>query len=293
MQFVRSDSPDVARSIATANTLARRHEPLFLLGLLPNLAILSITLLSLIFFISVRAAVRVALPGLLVWNAWVVWRARSPRLSWVMKSRDQRFYIRLFVGFGKAWRATELPDVLVLEASEIASMSLRSIEVFLYGPKPDLVEWLVIEPAQAIAEGLSNQIPSYLWESRTADLSDRPYWESEKRRLAVGWKGCRPALRVLLQEVAREGPSVAIGPEDRSELDLNGIWRRTRGSPDEHERRMLVQAMRLGFGCRCIELTSRHRHLSWRRAGAFLAEIKRGETGPERSAIDTSFDSPT
>ena len=63
-----------------------------------------------------------------------------------------RLYVRHF-----AWRRGDHddvhdPDVLMFEASGIASMSIRTLEVFLYGPKPKIVEWLVIEPAQAVAE---------------------------------------------------------------------------------------------------------------------------------------------
>jgi hypothetical protein len=160
MKFVRSDSPEFAREIASARTLARRNAPIFLLGLLPNLTILLIALVSLIF--SMWVAAFICLPAFLAWNAWAIWRARSPRLSWVVKTGLGRVYIRLYVGFGRAWRRTDVPDVLVLEVSEIASISIRAIEVFVYGPEPKSVEWLVIEPSQAAAEGISNQVPSFL-----------------------------------------------------------------------------------------------------------------------------------
>ncbi len=54
------------------------------------------------------------------------------------------------------------PDVIILEASEIASMSARTVEVFLDGSKPRIVEWLVIEPSQAIAQGFSDHFRSFL-----------------------------------------------------------------------------------------------------------------------------------
>lgn len=275
MKFVRSDSPEVARSIASTRTLARRHLPLFLLGLLPNLAILLTALVGLI--ISIRAAAWISLPPFLAWNAWVLWRARSPRFSWLVKTGAGRIYVRLYVGFGRAWQQGDLPDVVVLEASEIASISIRAIEVFLYGPKPKMVEWLVIQPSQAVAESISNQIPSFLGDPRTPDLSQRVYWKNEERHLAVGWKWCRPSVQKSLQQIVREYPSIVIGPEERSELDLNGIWHGYREALDAEERRMLVQAIRLGFGCDLPRLLSQRGRMSYRAAGACLSEIRREE----------------
>jgi len=276
MKLVRSDTPEVAHCIASTRTRASRHLPVFLLGLLPNLIILSITLISLI--ISVRVAVWIGLPAFLAWNAWVLWRARSPRLSWVIKARPERVYIRLFVGFGKSWRELDAPDVIVLEASEIASIAVRTVDVFLYGPKPKIVEWLMIEPAHAVAESVSDQIPLFLWDTRMTDLSERVYWVNEERRLAIGWEWCRPALRIFLQQVVQECPSIIIAPEERSELDLNGIWK-GRAKPDAQQRQMLLQACRLGFFCDCAQRISQYKHMSFRKAGAYLAEIKREEAG--------------
>jgi hypothetical protein len=259
-----------------------------LLGLLPNLVILSIALVSL--FVSVQAAAWIGLLAFLAWNTWVFWRARSPRLSWVIKARAEQAYIRMFVGFGKAWRELDSPDVIVLEASEIASISIRTVEVFLYGPKPKIVEWLMIEPAQAVVDSVSDRIPSFLGDMRTPDfwtpdLSERVYWANEERRLAVGWKSCRPALRIFLQQIVRECPSIVIGPEERSELDLNGIWHGLRGGPDAKQRHMLFQAKRLGFGPDCAKLLNLYRGIPFREMGAYLEEIEQEEAGAEDAAV--------
>lgn len=287
MRLVRSDSPELIHTIASARTRASRNLPVLLLGILPNLAILAVALVSLV--VSERAAVWISVPAFVAWNAWVLWRARSPRLSWVIKTHGERIYIRLLVGFGKAWQAADTPDVIVLEASEIASMSIRTVEVFIYGPKPTIVEWLMIEPTQAVAESVSNRIPSFLADISTPDQSARVYWASEERRLAVGWKMCRPDLRTFLRELAREYPSVAIAHEKRSELDLNGIWHGTWGKPDAEQRGMLVEAKRLGFGCECAGLLSRYmyKEMSFREAGAYLAEIEREEAGTEHSGVQS------
>lgn len=291
MKFVRSDSPEVARSIASTRTLARRHFPVFVLGLLPNLVILSIALTGLI--LSARAAAWITLPLFLAWNAWVIWRARSPRLSWVVKTGAGRVLIRLYVGFGRAWRKTDLPDVMVLEASEIASMSIRTVELLLYGPMPKVVEWLVIEPSQVAAESISEEAPSFLRDAMRADwtapyLNERVYWADGERHLNVGWKSYSPAVRDFLREMAGEFPSIAIGPEGRSELDLNSIWRGYKEQPDAQQRRMLAQAKRLGFGPDCVRLLNRYRGMPFRECAPYLAELEREEIETERTAANAT-----
>jgi hypothetical protein len=42
---------------------------------------------------------------------------------------------------------------------------------------------------------------------------------------------------------------------------------------------MLVEAKRLGFGCKCAELLSLYRSMPLREASAYLAEIEREEAG--------------
>ena len=286
MKLVRSDSPEAARGIASARTLARRPGPMFLLGLLPNLVILLIALAGLT--LSKQAASLIALPLFLAWNAWVLWRTRSPRLSWVIKAGANQVYIRLWVGFGAAWRASDIPDVLVLESTEIVSVSLRATEVFLYGPKPKLVEWLVIEPSQAVAGVISNQTPPSLGEARTRELCDRVFWAKDERHLAVGWESCRPSVQILLEQIVREFPSIVIGPEERFELDLNGIWHGYRESPNADQRRMLAQAERLGFHCDLAGVLSQRKRMGFRAAGAYLAEIQKEEAWAGQSAISAT-----
>jgi hypothetical protein len=153
-------------------------------------------------------------------------------------------------------------------------MSARTVEVFLSGPKPRIVEWLVIEPAQAVAEDVFDHIRPLL---RPLDPGKAVLVAIEEGRLTIEWKWWRPALRVFLQEVIRECPSVVIGPEERSALDLNGIWKGIWRKPDPQQRQMLVQAKHLGFGCECAGLLGRHRHMSFQKAEAYLAEIEQEE----------------
>jgi hypothetical protein len=74
-----------------------------------------------------------------------------------------------------------------------------------------------------------------------------------------------------------------MAPEERSELDLNGIWNGNREKPNAEQRRMLLQAKRLGFGSKCAELLSLHRCMSLQESNAYLAKIEREEAGTEYS----------
>lgn len=73
----------------------------------------------------------------------------------------------------------------------------------------------------------------------TLDLGERVYWANDEQVLAVGWKLCHPAVRIFLQQFVQEFPSIFIGPEERSELDLNGIWHDVREKPSAQQRQML------------------------------------------------------
>jgi hypothetical protein len=176
----------------------------------------------------------------------------------------------------------------VLEPSEIASMSIKTVEVFLYGPKPKFAEWLIIEPTQAVADDISRHIRPLL---RSLDPDKAVLVADEEGRLTIEWKWWRPALRVFLQQVVRECPSIVIAPEERSELDLNGIWHGLREKPDAEQRCMLAKATRLGFGCECARLLSLYRSgafRSFREAGAYLAEIEREEAGAGKPVVAKS-----
>jgi hypothetical protein len=176
--------------------------------------------------VSVRAAAWLGAPVVLAFNGYLLWRGRSPHLNWVVASRADRLFVRLFVQRRAGRADMQEPDVIMFEASEIALMRARIVEVFVYGPRPKFVEWLVIKPTNVIAQGLSDQI-------RRSLNADHPgkqgYVTNEEGCLTVNWEWCRPALRVFLQQIDRECPSVVIAPEERSELDLNGVWHGPRG----------------------------------------------------------------
>jgi hypothetical protein len=100
----------------------------------------------------------------------------------------------------------------------------------------------------------------------------------------MNWEWCRPDLRIFLQQIVRECPSIIIGPEERSELDLNGIWHGISMNLDAQQRQKLVQACRLGFGCDCAGLLSQYKQIPFRKAGVYLAEIAREEAGTGQPA---------
>jgi len=273
MKLVRSDSPEVVRSIASADVRATWHFPaLVFVSIVSVLGLLIALAVSLI--VSIRAAVWFGIPFFLALIGYMVWRAISSRKWWMISVCAERIYIRLFAWLPGAPCDAKDPDILVLEASEIASMSIRTLEVFLYGPKPKFVEWLVIEPAQAVAEDVSKHIRPLLL---PFDPDKAEYVANDGGRFIIGWKWWRPALRLFLQQVVQECPSIDIANEERSELDLNGVWHGPRGGPDAQQRRMLVQATRLGFGCECAQRISQYNHMSFRKDGAYLAEIMREE----------------
>lgn len=279
MKLVRSDSPEVVNSLAA-------HRPgalacwgwslpiVVCIASAPGLLILLVGSVA----VSIRIALWLGVPIILVLNGYLLWRGRSSRLNWVAAGCADRLYVRLFVQRGRRRGHIEEPDVIIFEAPEIASISIRSVEVFLDGLKPKSLEWMVIEPIQALAETTFNHLRPLLRPPGKQVLV-----VNEKGGFAIKWDWCRPAVRAFLPRVARECPSIVIAPEEHSELDLNGIWRgiskNLRRNPDAEEREKLVRAMRLGFGCKCAGLLSRYKWMPYREAAAYLAEIER--TGPE------------
>jgi hypothetical protein len=162
--------------------------------------------------------------------------------------------------------------VLVLDASEIASMWARTVDVYLYGPKPKFVNWmLMIEPAKGTFEDINKYIRPLLTQLEEKAV----YVTSKEGRLTIGWEWWQPSLREFLQQVAQECPSSAIGAEDRSELDLNGIWHGNRDFPNPEQRRLLCQALRLGCYCDLLGELGLRRRMPRRKAAALLSEIAR------------------
>ncbi len=274
MKLLRSETPELAHSIASSRAWASRNWYTLRFACAANVIAFFIAV-AVSLSISMRAAGWLTVPILFALNGYVLWRAKASRQKWVLVGSGDRLYVRLF-----AWRSgnhgdVHDPDVLVLEPPDIASMSIRTMEVFLYGPKPRFVKWLVIEPAQIIADDISRHIRPLL----TPDRDKAVLVEYGNGRLTIEWKWWRPALQVFLQQIAQEFPSLVIAPEESSELDLNAIWSGISLNLDAQKRQLLVHAKRLGFGCDCTKLLSRYKYISFRQAAAYVAKIEREEGG--------------
>ena len=294
MRVVRSNSPEGGRIIASTQVKACwGWSALSLIGVasLPGLLIA----LVVSFAVSVRAAVWVGVPIVVVWGGYVLWRGRSPRLNWVLAASADRVCVRLFARRGRKQADVEEPEIIELEASEIASMSIHTIELFLHGPKPKVIEWLVIEPASTIKEAVSHHIRTLQCGMSpntcglpSVDADRQIYVGSEQGPLTIEWKWCRPALRTFLQHVSQQCPSIAIGPEKCSELDLNGTWNGWGEEPNAQQRLLLVQAVHLGFGRKCAQLLNLYRRRpfpTFQMAAAYLVKIEREEPETEHSVV--------
>ena len=281
MKLLLSDSPEIVRSIARAGAWASRNWYTLGFACAANVLALLITLAVSLGF-SVRIAAWASVPIFLALNGYVLWRAQAAHRRWVAVGCADRLYVRLFAWRSRGHGDVYEPDVLVLEAREIASMSIRTVEVFLYGPKPRIVEWLVIDPAQEVANAVSSHVRPLL----TPTEPDKAVLVAhEEGRLTLEWRWWHPALQVFLQQVVQECPTIVIAPEQRSELDLNGIWRGISLNLDQPKRQLLVRAIRLGFGCECRRLLSRYKYISFRKAAEYVAEIEREEVEAGRSVV--------
>lgn len=286
MKVVRSDAPEVARCAATARARVSMHLPGLAVpvvyGFFPNALILLVSL-TLGVFASVRGAVWVGVPAFLAWNGYLLWWTQSARRNWIIAGCDDRAYARLFAWRRKGHGDAREPDVILLEGSEIASVSARRLEVFLSGSRPKIVQWLVIKPSEAIAEDVTERVRRLLG---LPDPNKSVYVAIEDGCFVFRWEWCHPALRTFLQRLARECPSLVIGDEERSELDLNGVWSTLsmRLNLRERQRQMLVQARRLGFGCKCASLLARYEFISFREAQRYLAKLEREDAGAEQAA---------
>lgn len=282
MRLVRSDSPEVAHCSASTEALASWGWSVLALTCIAS-ALALLVVLTTRLFLSGHAAAWLGVPTVLALNGYVLWRGRSTRLNWVVMGCRDRVLVRLFVRRGEQVTAQQ-PDVIMLEASEIASMSARTVEVFLYGPKPKVVEWLVLEPAQKVSADISDHIRQLV-----SDIAVDPWKQAivsdEEGRLTMKWKWCRPLLPVFLQQIARQCPSVVIAHEDRSQLDLNGIWRGISRNLDAQQRQMLVRAKNLGFGRKCRWLLSRYKYMTFKESSTYLVEIELEDAGPGNSPV--------
>ena len=288
MKLVRSDSPEVGRCTDSANVRASRYWPAFAYGFPFDLIILFLFIvLSLL--VSVRSAAWLGMFFFLTWNAYVLWLTKSSRRNWCAAVCAGRVYLRLYMTRETAPDGVNEPDVVVFEASEIASISIRTVEAYLYGPKPKLAECLVIELAPAVAESVSAHVPLFPRYCEALGCCGEPDSNylvrvtNEDGRLAISWRHCHPNVRAFVRQVARECPTLVTGPEERSELDLNSIWRGIRlNDLDAQQRRSLLQAKRLGFDSDFTWRLRIYKQISSQEVQAYLSELEQEEAGTKR-----------
>lgn len=282
MKLVRSDSPEVVRFIASTGALASWGSMIGPVCVASALGLLIALAVS--FFVSAKAGFWFGVPVVLALNAFMLWRGRSPRLNWVLAGRADQLCVRLFTRREKRRGNVREPNVIILEAADIASVSMLTVELFLDGPDPRNIESLVIEPVQAVANDVSRHVRPLL-----TPEGKQVFVANKEGRLIMEWKWCRPEPRMFLQQVLQECPSIVLAHEEHSELDLNAIWRgisrNLRHDLSAQECQKLAQARRLGFGCECAGLLGRYKHISFQKAAAFLAELERGEAETELSAL--------
>ncbi len=288
MKLVRSDSPEVAHCTDSANVRASRRWPAFAYAFPFDLIVLLLFII-LSLAVSMRSAAWLGMFFFLIWNAYVLWLTKSFRRNWCAAVCAGQVYVRLYMSREKVASGIDEPDVVVFEASEIASISIRTVEAYLYGPKPKFAECLVIEPAPAAAVRVPTRIPSFPEYCEALGSCGEPGSNylvrvaNEGGRLVIPWRRCRPNVRAFVRQVIRELPSLVIGPEEHSELDLNSIWHGFRlNNLDTQQRQSLLQAKRLGFDSDLTWRLCVFKQTLPREVQAYLAELEEEEVGSER-----------
>ncbi len=278
MEFVRSDTPEVARSIALASVRASRHWPAFAYALPFDLIILLLFIVMSI-LVSVRSAAWLGTFFFLTWNAYVLWLTKFSPRNWVMAVCAGRAYVRLYMTREKVASGVDEPDVVVFETSEIASISIRTVEAYLYGPKPKFAECLVIE--SAVAGSVPTNNPSFPGYCETLGCCGEPRSNylvrvtNEDGRLVIAWRRCHPDAQKFVRKVVREFPTVVVGPAERCELDLNSIWHGYgEMNLNEQQRHLLIQAKCFGFGSDCAWLLKLHKDVSSPDVQACLEDLE-------------------
>ncbi len=159
-----------------------------------------------------------------------------------------------------------------LDVAEIASISIRAVDAFYLGPKPHILEWLVVEPNETSKVQMTEQ---YHRVSPPADACDthRQWftgWQEKEQVLSTRWF-YKPATRTYLEQTARPFAHHKIREEKRSEMDLM----RLSGKSREKQARLVAQAKRLGLVRACEHVLMQDGFLRRSRMGAreYLATI--------------------
>jgi len=165
---------------------------------------------------------------------------------------------------------------MVFEVPEIVSISASNVRL-LFPWARTTKRWLVIEPANALREEVSNRLRSAGCGGMLCGPETEALVADEDGRLAIEWRLYRPALRRFMNEVKREWPSLTVTQERRREVDLIAIW----NEPEPYRRQVLAEAKRYGLGAACVFLVMSKRHVSFSQAAAYMAALGGRPAGEE------------
>jgi hypothetical protein len=154
VRLLQSDVPEIAACLASGHYLIVRGSRADFHGCLGNFAISGLIVLAR--SMDVAHALALGLTLLFVWNLILHWRVVFGYQSWVFLGCEERFYIRVFRPLRPGAGQPEA-GILALDASEVASISVQTREVFVHGPQPRIYEWLVIEPKPEARSFLAGQ----------------------------------------------------------------------------------------------------------------------------------------
>jgi hypothetical protein len=281
VRLLNSDSAEVLSCLAYSDCLCVRRPWSYLpFAVLGSLAIFFLT--SILRASGWEYATRLGGALLIAFNGFLCWRAIFNTGNWIIAVRDDRLYFRLFAAFLSKSKSVE-PSVMELDVVEIASISIRAVDAFYLGPKPHILEWLVVEPNENAKVQMAQHYGRVSPPANACDTHRQWFtgWQEKEQALSTRWF-YKPPLRTFLELMPAPFAHLKIAEERRSELDLMQFSKKSR----EEQARLVAQAMRLGLrsACEHVLMYDGFVHRSRREARDYLATIdSMPETRPEQA----------
>ncbi len=138
--------------------------------------------------------------------------------------------------------------MIALDVGEVLSVGIQTRTIFVHGPKPKIVEWLVVEPqprAQIFVTAQFNHLSPPIG---TCDPYREWFAGSVDGILRIPWQSYRPALRAFANQIELHFPKLTESEVTLPELDLISAV----NAREPERRRLLAEAKRLGYGADCI-----------------------------------------
>ena len=195
----------------------------------------------------------------------LAWRAAFSLQNWTAMGNSERFYVRLFRQWGYPENGNE-SNVIAFEPAELSSMTLETVDVYISGPRPRVLEALVIEVKPQTRTALAKEF------TQISTVGKRWFTRWNGRNITIPPGRYHPTLRGFLEKVVSRYPSIKVTTEEKSELELTGLARK----PVVEQRTLLVEAKRLGLGWDCITLLmdNPYRRMSMREALRFISDAE-------------------